>query len=57
MIFVLANIMLNSSINQILSSHFYVSDEVDCFGKDCYALAFGVPAVLMIVAISKLIYA
>lgn len=26
-------------------------DDVKCFGQDCYALAFGVPAVLMVVAL------
>ena len=29
-------------------------DDVQCFGDDCYALAFGVPAVLMVVALGKL---
>ena len=27
--------------------------DVQCFGNDCYALAFGVPAMLMFVAVSK----
>lgn len=27
--------------------------DVKCFGDDCYALAFGVPAVLMVVALSE----
>lgn len=27
--------------------------DVQCFGGDCYALAFGVPAVLMIVALGE----
>ena len=27
--------------------------DVSCFGNDCYSLAFGVPAALMIIAISK----
>ena len=26
---------------------------VTCFGQECYALAFGVPAALMLVAVSK----
>ncbi|XP_068235050.1 solute carrier family 15 member 2 isoform X2 [Palaemon carinicauda] len=26
-------------------------DDVKCFGEDCYALAFGVPAVLMVIAL------
>ncbi|XP_064091461.1 solute carrier family 15 member 2-like isoform X2 [Macrobrachium nipponense] len=26
-------------------------DDVKCFGQDCYALAFGVPAVLMVIAL------
>nr|CAB3266111.1 solute carrier family 15 member 2-like [Phallusia mammillata] len=28
-----------------------IRDEVKCFGDDCYALAFGIPAILMVVAI------
>uniref|UniRef100_H2Y7V3 Solute carrier family 15 member 2 n=1 Tax=Ciona savignyi TaxID=51511 RepID=H2Y7V3_CIOSA len=28
-----------------------IRDEVQCFGDDCYALAFGIPAALMVVAI------
>jgi len=35
--------------------YIFVIDQVDCFGDDCYALAFGIPAVLMVVAIGKLI--
>ena len=27
--------------------------DVQCFGKDCYALAFGVPAMLMIIALGE----
>nr|XP_018670182.1 solute carrier family 15 member 2-like isoform X1 [Ciona intestinalis]XP_026693216.1 solute carrier family 15 member 2-like isoform X2 [Ciona intestinalis] len=28
-----------------------IRDEVTCFGDDCYALAFGIPAALMVIAI------
>lgn len=27
--------------------------DVQCFGGDCYALAFGVPATLMVIALGK----
>lgn len=27
--------------------------DVECFGGDCYALAFGVPAALMVIALGK----
>ncbi|MEQ2173649.1 hypothetical protein GOODEAATRI_034272, partial [Goodea atripinnis] len=27
--------------------------DVQCFGSDCYALAFGVPAALMVVALGE----
>lgn len=32
---------------------FAPAGDVQCFGGDCYALAFGVPAVLMIVALGE----
>ena len=32
---------------------FSPAGDVQCFGGDCYALAFGVPAVLMIVALGE----
>ena len=32
-----------------------LADDIDCFGTgECFALAFGVPAVLMIVSLGKL---
>lgn len=27
--------------------------DVQCFGEDCYALAFGVPGLLMVIALGK----
>lgn len=30
-----------------------LAGDVKCFGDDCYALAFGVPAALMVVALGK----
>ena len=32
---------------------FFPVGDVQCFGKDCYALAFGVPGVLMLIALGK----
>src|SRR4029434_7356029 len=32
---------------------FCFAGDVQCFGSDCYALAFGVPAVLMIIALCE----
>lgn len=34
-------------------SHCISTGDVQCFGRDCYALAFGVPAVLMIIALGE----
>lgn len=36
--------------------NFYNTGDVQCFGGDCYALAFGVPAVLMMVALGKIMH-
>lgn len=30
-----------------------IAEKVQCFGYDCYALAFGIPAALMVVATGK----
>lgn len=32
---------------------FSLVGSVECFGDNCYALAFGIPAILMIVAVGK----
>ena len=32
---------------------FFPVGDVQCFGKDCYALAFGVPGLLMLIALGK----
>ena len=32
---------------------FLNTGNVECFGGECYALAFGVPAALMLVAVGK----
>jgi hypothetical protein len=37
---------------KISSCNYFIGD-VQCFGYDCYPLAFGVPAVLMLIAISN----
>ena len=31
----------------------FILGDVSCFGHDCYVLAFGVPAVLMILSLGK----
>ena len=41
---------LRFRINLVL---FFPVGDVQCFGKDCYALAFGVPGVLMLIALGK----
>lgn len=33
--------------------NFYNTGDVQCFGGDCYALAFGVPAALMLIALGE----
>ena len=48
-------ILLKSFLTRTLSLHFYFffnfRQDIQCFGDDtCYALAFGVPALLMLVA-------
>ncbi len=42
--------------NILTCDNFSFSGDVTCFGDDCYSLAFGVPAALMIIAISKICY-
>lgn len=32
---------------------FFSLGDVQCFGGDCYALAFGVPGLLMVIALGK----
>lgn len=32
---------------------FFSLGDVQCFGEDCYALAFGVPGLLMVIALGK----
>ena len=32
-----------------------LAGDVQCFGGDCYALAFGVPAILMVIALGECI--
>ena len=41
---------LRFRINLVL---FFPVGDVQCFGKDCYALAFGVPGLLMLIALGK----
>lgn len=36
-----------------LITHTTPAGDVQCFGGDCYALAFGVPAALMVVALGE----
>jgi len=38
--------------NKLSSCNYFIGD-VQCFGYDCYSLAFGVPALLMLIAISN----
>jgi hypothetical protein len=38
---------------ELLFSPLFSSGDVQCFGEDCYALAFGVPGLLMVVALGK----
>lgn len=37
-----------------IQGYFFISlGGVQCFGEDCYALAFGVPGLLMVIALGK----
>lgn len=36
-----------------VNTGFAPTGDVQCFGGDCYALAFGVPAALMVVALGN----
>lgn len=38
---------------EAVNTGFAPAGEVQCFGGDCYALAFGVPAALMVVALGN----
>lgn len=33
--------------------NFFALGDVQCFGEDCYALAFGVPGLLMVIALGE----
>ena len=37
--------------NDVEDMFFFFPGDVSCFGQDCYMLAFGVPALLMILSI------
>lgn len=52
-IVVVLHVTLYPVRSTVLITHTTPAGDVKCFGGDCYALAFGVPAALMVVALGE----
>lgn len=52
----LISIIIFLHYNELYTVHVSFSADVKCYGNECYPLAFGIPAALMVIATSKFLF-